>query len=75
VLFLVFSILLLVFTNWLLYHTRTDIAVNVATTNSVSCKPISRKILKLLSHFAVLFYHYVNRSHFLSRSFQIKMGP
>jgi hypothetical protein len=45
--FLVFSILLLVFMNWLFYHIRTDIAVNAATTHSVSCKPIPRKILKL----------------------------
>jgi hypothetical protein len=47
VVFLVFSILMLVFINWLFYHIRTDIAVNAATTNSVSCKLISRKILKL----------------------------
>jgi hypothetical protein len=44
--FLVFSILLLVFMNWLFYHIRTDIAVNAATTSSVSCKPISGVILK-----------------------------
>jgi hypothetical protein len=31
--------------NWLFYHTRTDIAVNAATTSSVSCKPISGIIL------------------------------
>jgi hypothetical protein len=40
-------ILLLVFMNWLFYHIRTDIAVNAATTNLVSCKPISGIILKL----------------------------
>jgi hypothetical protein len=35
-----------VFMNWLFYHIRTDIAVNAATTNSISSKPISRIILK-----------------------------
>jgi pheromone shutdown protein TraB len=40
------SILLLVFIDWLFYHIRTDIAVNAATTNSISSKPISRIILK-----------------------------
>jgi pheromone shutdown protein TraB len=36
-----FSILLLVFMNWLFYHIRTDIAVNAATTNSVSCNVVN----------------------------------
>jgi hypothetical protein len=66
VVFLVFSILLLVFMNWLFYHIKTDIAVNAATTKFLFLDNI--KII--ISFLDLQYLHY-----FLSGSFQIKMGP